>query len=84
MKRLSQSQKILHHLKTYGKITSLEAMNHDNGIDCMRLSARIWDIQNKLKVPITGEMVYYTTAEGVHKHYKVYRLAEVEDGTNKV
>lgn len=42
---MRQNEEILRHLLTYGKITSLEAMNK-YGI--MRLGARIYDLKSKV------------------------------------
>ena len=41
---MTQNEEILRHLLTYGKITSLEAMNKYR---IMRLGARIYDLKSK-------------------------------------
>ena len=41
---MTQNEMILDHLKTYGKITPLSALEH---YGCMRLSARIADLREQ-------------------------------------
>lgn len=50
---MNQCETILRHLRDYGSITSLEAMQ-EYGI--MRLGARIWDLKAQ-GVPIKSETV---------------------------
>lgn len=41
-----------------------------------RLSARVWDIRNQLKIPVQNTMIYYKTNDGVNKHYAWYFIDE--------
>lgn len=41
----NQNKKILAYMRAHGSISPLEAL--DNGINCMRLSARIFDLKKQ-------------------------------------
>lgn len=73
--KLTQCDRILRHLKDYGRITSLEAMN-EYGI--MRLASRINDLRNQ-GIDIVTEMETSKNRYGETTHYCVYKLAEQEN-----
>ena len=66
----TQCEKILRHLKDYGSITSLEAMQ-EYGI--MRLASRINDLRQG-GVDIKSETATGKNRYGETTHYAVYRL----------
>ena len=51
---MTQTERVLAYIKEKGSITQLEAINV---LGCTRLSARAWDIQNKLGIPLKTETV---------------------------
>lgn len=53
MEKDKQNKKILMYLRAKGSITPMEAL--ENGINCMRLSARIFDLK-KQGIPIATKM----------------------------
>lgn len=59
---------ILEHIKVFGSITPLEALNH---YGCLRLSARIWDLRNNGH-NIQTHMVNDTKSI---KHYAKYTMS---------
>ncbi len=71
-KRLSQTDKILEHLKVNGTITSWEAINLYR---CTRLSAKIYDLRN-LGYNITTKMVTKKNSNGEYVTYGIYELLE--------
>lgn len=70
---MTQREKILRHLRTFGSITQMEAIQ-DYGI--MRLSARCWDLKNKDGIPIVSEDVYGKNRFGEPTRYARYRLED--------
>lgn len=78
MAKLTQCERILRHMKDYGSITSLEAVN-EYGI--MRLASRISDLKGQgyaiLSERVTGKNRYNETTS-----YSVYRLANKEVNIN--
>jgi hypothetical protein len=70
--KTTQCDRILRHLKDYGSITSLEAVN-EYGI--MRLASRINDLRAQ-GIAISSEVVSGKNRYGETTHYAVYRLAE--------
>lgn len=72
--KITQCERILRHLKDYGSITSLEAVN-EYGI--MRLASRINDLRAQ-GIAIVSEVVAGKNRYGETTHYSVYRLAEKE------
>ena len=67
---MTQNQKVLRHMKTFGKITTMEAFT-EYGIT--RLSARIWDLRHE------GHMIAAKNKTGVNRFgekttYAEYRL----------
>ena len=70
-KCMKQSERIVRHLREYGSITSLEAME-DYGI--MRLASRIADLK-KAGVPIRREMVSRKNRYGDNVAFARYWLA---------
>ena len=69
---ITQCERILRHLKDYGSITSLEAVN-EYGI--MRLASRITDLRAQ-GIAIVSETKTGTNRYGETTHFAVYRLAE--------
>jgi hypothetical protein len=69
---ITQCERILRHLKDYGSITSLEAVN-EYGI--MRLASRINDLRSE-GIAIVSEMKTGKNRYGETTHFAVYRLAE--------
>ena len=70
--KLSQCDKVLRHLQTYGSLTSLEAVT-EYGI--LRLASRINDLKRM------GHKISSSTEVGKNRfgettHYSVYRLEE--------
>lgn len=51
---MSQNDKVLNHLLEHGSITTLEAYDK---LGITRLSARAWDIQHKMGIPLKTENV---------------------------
>ena len=68
----TQCDRILRHLKDYGSITSMEAMQ-EYGI--MRLASRINDLRRS-GVAIQSETVTGKNRYGETIHYAIYRLAQ--------
>ena len=66
----TQCERILRHLKDYGSITSMEAMN-EYGI--MRLAARINDLRAQ-GIAIASEVKTGKNRYGEDTHFSVYRL----------
>ncbi len=69
---ITQCDRILRHMKDYGSITSLEAVN-EYGI--MRLASRINDLRAE-GIAIVSEMKTGKNRYGETTHFAVYRLAE--------
>lgn len=67
---MTQNEKILRHLRKYGSITPLEALE-EYGI--MRLASRISDLK-KEGAPITREIATSRNRFGESVRYAVYRL----------
>lgn len=70
--KTTQCERILRHMKDYGSITSMEAVN-EYGI--MRLASRINDLRAQ-GIAISSETVSGKNRYGETTHYAVYRLAE--------
>lgn len=70
--KTTQCDRILRHMKDYGSITSMEAVN-EYGI--MRLASRINDLRAQ-GIAISSETVSGKNRYGETTHYAVYRLAE--------
>lgn len=70
-RRLSQKQKILTYLREHDGITPKDAER--NGINSMRLAARISDLQ-KDGHEIAREMETHLNADGTASRYARYRL----------
>ena len=69
---ITQCDRILRHMKDYGSITSLEAMN-EYGI--MSLASRINDLRAE-GIAIVSEVKTGKNRYGETTHFAVYRLAE--------
>lgn len=67
---ISQCDRILRHMKDYGSITSMTAMQ-EYGI--MRLASRINDLRSQ-GIKIVSETVAGKNRYGETMHYAVYRL----------
>lgn len=65
----TQTEQILEYLQKGNSITPLEALNL---FGCLRLGARIWDIKNKLGIPVNSKMVKLGNGKSVAE----YSLAE--------
>lgn len=72
--KTTQCDRILRHLKDFGSVTSMEAMN-EYGI--MRLASRINDLRAQ-GIDIVSEVATGKNRYGEPTHYSVYRLAEKE------
>ncbi len=70
--KLTQSDRVLRHLKDYGKITTWQAIE-DYGVT--RLSARVFDLR-KLGYKISGEIKSGLNRYGEKVSWKEYRLEE--------
>ena len=70
--KTTQCERILRHMRDYGSITSLEAVN-EYGI--MRLASRINDLRAQ-GIAISSEVASGKNRYGETTHYAVYRLAE--------
>lgn len=73
---MKQTERILRHLKDYGSITSLEAMN-EYGI--MRLASRICDLK-AMGYDIRSESTKSVNRYGEPIWYATYKLQEECDG----
>lgn len=69
---MTQNERVLRHLKTYGSITPLEALS-EYGI--MRLASRISDLKKEGHI-ITKSLKKHTNRFGEHTHYASYKLAK--------
>lgn len=69
---MTQSERILRHLRDYGSISSMEAVQ-EYGI--MRLASRISDLK-KAGIPIHREMVSGKNRYGEPTSYARYSIAE--------
>lgn len=72
---MTQTERVIRHLRDYGSITSMEAVR-DYGI--MRLASRISDLK-KAGMPIRVEMISGKNRYGENISYARYRL-EKEGG----
>ena len=70
--QVTQCEKVLRHLRTFGSITPMEAMQ-EYGI--MRLGARCWDLRNS-GIPVVSEIVAGKNRFGETTHYAKYRLED--------
>lgn len=68
----TQKEKILDHIKQYGKITSYEAFVKYH---ITRLSARIYDLRHD-GYPIVSKMVTKKDKDGSYVNYDEYSLEE--------
>ena len=73
--KLTQCDRILRHLRDYGSITSMTAIN-EYGI--LRLASRINDLRRK-GYTITSETVEGENIYNEKVHYSVYRLIETKE-----
>ena len=70
MNKRSQCKKIVEYCKKHSYITSREAVQH---LDCLRLSARIADLESVGYI-FNHQWVYYRNDAGEPKKYMMYRL----------
>ena len=70
--KITQCERILRHMKDYGSITSLEAVN-EYGI--MRLASRIKDLRAQ-GIAIVSEVKTGKNRYGEDTHFAVYKLKE--------
>ena len=70
--KITQCERILRHMKDYGSISSLEAMN-EYGI--MRLASRINDLKAQ-GIAIVSEVKTGKNRYGEDTHFTVYKLKE--------
>jgi len=71
---LTQTEMILNHLKTKGRITPLEALNL---YGCFRLGARVYDLRQR-GVQITRVMVDAQKPNGKKERFAAYYLTEAQ------
>lgn len=72
MNKKSQCIKILSHIKQYGSIEPMTALNR---YGVMRLASRINDLK-EAGYNIVGELEHYTNSDGEKKTYKRYWIKE--------
>ena len=70
MNKRSQCKQIVDYCKKHTFITAREAVQH---IDCLRLAARIADLES-VGYEFHHQMVYYRNSAGEPKKYMMYRL----------
>lgn len=70
---MTQRERVLEHLKTYGSITPRKA---DELYGIMRLGARIWDLRHKDGVKIRKETKRSKNRYGEATHFASYRLED--------
>lgn len=70
MVRMTQCEKIVGYMKTYGEITARDAMID---IGCMRLASRIHDLK-RMGYGISSEMVKVKNRDGSETYISVYHL----------
>lgn len=70
---MTQCERVLEHLKTYGSITPLEAQER-YGI--MRLGARVWELRHENGVKIRKETKTEKNRYGEMTHFANYRLED--------
>ena len=70
--KITQCERILRHMKDYGSISSLEAMN-EYGI--MRLASRINDLRAQ-GIAIVSEVKTGKNRYGEDTHFAVYKIKE--------
>lgn len=70
--KITQCERILRHMKDFGSITSLEAVN-EYGI--MRLASRINDLRAQ-GIAIVSEVKTGKNRYGEDTHFAVYKLKE--------
>lgn len=75
----TQTNQVLHHLRTRGRLTQREAMNL-YGI--MRLGARVYDLRER-GYNIVRDMERSVNRYGRPVSYAVYRLKEEEHGNER-
>jgi len=73
---LSQNKQILHHLKSNGSITPIEALNE---YGCFRLAARIKDLRDEGH-NISTNIVYYDNQ--YTKSFACYTLINMAEANN--
>lgn len=73
--KITQCERILRHMKDYGSISSLEAMN-EYGI--MRLASRINDLKAQ-GIDIVSEVKTGKNRYGEDTHFAVYKLKEEKE-----
>lgn len=69
--KASQQTKVLNYMRTYGSITSREAMR----FGCMRLASRITDLKKRGYI-IDREMIEVTNVDGSKSRVARYTLWE--------
>ena len=72
---VTQTERILRHLKDHGSINPLEALR-EYGI--MRLASRVSDLK-RLGYPIDKSMKKSTNKYGETVHYAVYTMEEISN-----
>lgn len=77
---MNQCERIIRHLKDYGSISSLEAMQ-EYGI--MRLASRISDLK-KAGIPIRRELVSRKNRYGENTSYARYYIDHTAIGQQRV
>lgn len=72
---MTQNQRVKTWMENHGSITQREAIMY---LHCYRLGARIWELENKLGVPIKHEMVKVRNQDGTYTHVARYSLVTEE------
>lgn len=72
---MSQAEEIVQYMKTYGSITSQDAFAD---LGCTRLSARIFDIEDKLGLRVDRKQECSINRRGKKVWYTRYWLARGE------
>ena len=72
---MNQTEMVLQYMYENGSITQLQAMMD---LGCGRLGARIYDIKNKLQVPVKVEMVPVKKRNGKTAYVAQYSLVTKE------
>ena len=70
---MSQNEEIIQYMKTHGSITPMDAITD---LGCMRLSARIWDIEHKLGHKVHHDNVFKINRKGKKVYFTRYWLED--------
>lgn len=68
---MSQNEEVIQYMKQFGSITPMDAVAD---LGCMRLSARIWDIEHMMGIPVKRETVFKVNRKGKKVYFTRYSL----------